>query len=134
MARIRITRNFKLESIIREAVPPQLLRQEGERIAGRIRSRTLSGLDENNKTFAAYQSGRKERVDLHDTGQMLVQDLGVIKVLKTFVGLGFRTQRSEDIAEKHETGAGTLPVRRFMGVPTAWINDLVDTVKRGLRL
>ena len=57
-------------------------------------------------------------------------DFGVVQVSRNGLKLGFRTNRSATLAEYHETGAGRLPVRRFLGVPKSWIAELVKRLIR----
>jgi hypothetical protein len=138
MARVTVRRNFSFEKIVKEAVPNGVMREAAHALAQRIERRALSGLDENNRRFAPYAPSTRERggkstVDLHDTGQMF-RDLQPVKVTRTAFGLGFRTERSERLAIWHESGAGTLPVRKFMGVPAVWVGDIVRFIQSKLKL
>jgi hypothetical protein len=146
MARIKVSRNFKVEDLVRDLQPTESeLRREGEALVDRVKQRTLSGRDENNRAFEPYapatvaghgqrrgRGGRfvsKTLVTLKDTGEML-DDLQVVKVTRKGFGLGFRTKRSEKLAEYHESGAGDLPVRKFLGIPNAWVDEMMAKLQR----
>lgn len=133
MARIKLRRNFSFSSI--DLKPTQsAMREEAVTLRDRIVQRTQSGLDENNRKFAPYQGGGRRTVDLTDTGQMLEQDFQPVSVTRNRFGLGFRTFRSEQIADAHITGKGKLPVRAFLGVPASWVNAIKKRLLTSVKL
>lgn len=131
MGGIRLRRNFSFEKAL---VPPgkAAMRQAGLEVRDRIVTRTQSGLDENRRKFTPYPHS-KATVDLTDTGQMLEQDFQPVEVTDRSVGLGFRTVRSEQIADAHINGKGRLPPRRFLGVPQSWLRDIKTILIRRWR-
>jgi hypothetical protein len=141
MSKFKVTRNFRFADILKDVEPTESdMRRAGEDLADQIRERTTQGLDEDRRKFAPYAASTLARsakrsntrgpiVDLSDTGQMMA-DLGVVRASRKGFGLGFRTRRSEKLADFHTSGAGRLPVRRFLGIPQSWINDLIRRLKR----
>ena len=49
---------------------------------------------------------------------------------RKMVALGFRTRRSQEIAEFYETGAGNLPIPKFLGLPAAWADEVIAKITR----
>ena len=149
MARLRVRRNFRFSDLIDQRGSADVMREAGLRLAVKIENRTMSGLDERGRRFApyspAYRKGVKRGgvvrfasksigpVDLHLTGQMF-RDFDVVQVTAKSVGLGFRGSESGKKADWHESGAGRLPVRKFLGVPDVWVADLVQFISRKLRI
>lgn len=132
MARVRLRRNFSFSRL--DLRPAQsAMRQEAETLRDRIVTRTQSGLDEDNRKFAPYLGNKKATVDLTDTGQMLERDFVPVSVTRKGFGLGFRTFRSEQIADAHITGKGRLPIRRFLGVPVRWATAMTTRLAATLR-
>lgn len=137
MARMTVKRNFSFAKVLDDLQPSEAdMREAGEQLAVKIENRTLAGLDEDGRRFAPYARGRrkfgKRAVDLHDTGRMF-QDFGVVKATRRMFALGFRSRRSERIADWLSSGTSRMPARRFLGVPASWIDDLIRTLKRQLR-
>ena len=140
MARFTVRRNFKFADILKDVSPTEAyMRKLGEQLAVRIENRTLAGLDEDGKPFAPYSPEYQARkkygrstVDLHLASEMF-KDFGVVSATSKRVALGFRTERSERLAAYHEAGAGHLPVRKFLGVPAAWVRELLGPLGRRLR-
>lgn len=132
MSRLRYRRNFSFASL--NLAPGRAAMQAaGQHLAARTVARTQSGLDEDNRKFAPYSRRSKGTVDLTDTGQML-NDYQPVAITDRTVGLGFRTIRSECIADAHQSGKGTLPVRRFTGIPKAWVQAVRALLAAALRL
>lgn len=149
--RVRVKTNFSFVKALEDLAPSEsTMREQGTILRDRLEARALEGLDEDRRRFAPYAArtrALKQRrprrnpftgryanrllVTLHATGQMF-RDLQVTRATRRTVQLGFTTRRSEQLAQWHESGAGRLPVRRFLGVPAAWLDDLVRALRRRL--
>ena len=135
MARIVVRKNFRFENALKDLTPTERdMRRAGEELAVKIENRTLSGRDENNQPFAPLAQPKygKDKADLHDTGQMF-GDFGVVKATTKSVGLGFRTRRSERIADYHQAGTRNMPARPFLGVTDRWVADIMRRLFRRRR-
>lgn len=130
---MRATRNFSLKGM--QFVPGRTHMQKvGDQLAARTVARTMAGRDENGHPFKPYAvDGPKagQRVDLTETGEMLA-DYGPLVVTERYVGLGFATERSRKLADIHNKGKGHMPVRRFTGVPAAWVTEVRALLSQGV--
>lgn len=115
-------------------------RQAGMQLVIRIINRTIGGHDENDRPFTPYKTKRQSKartfvtrsrtggvVDLHETGKML-DDLVVSNVTRKGFSLAFRSSRSAKLARIHNEGRGHMPQRSFLGVPQAWIRDILKAM------
>src|SRR5688572_13612575 len=101
------------------------MQKTGTDLRNRIVARTLSGRDEDNRRFTPYSPMYRRikgssLVNLRLSGRMH-DDLTVLRASRTGFLIGYRSQRSEQIALDHESGKGRLPVRRHLGVPITWV-------------
>jgi hypothetical protein len=133
------SRTFRFRDI--KFVDRSTMREVGNTIAVRIVNRTLSGKDENNRRFIPYSEryrrrkktyGRTDVVDLHESGDML-NDLGPTEVTDAKVRVGFTDPDMEYLAKCHDQGRGNNPERRFMGIPEAWVRDIVAMIKERIK-
>jgi len=84
MARIKVSRNFRVGDLVKYALPTTSdMRAAGEQLAVKIENRTLSGKDEDGRKFApcADSTGKSGPVTFHDTSRMFA-DFGVIKATR----------------------------------------------------
>jgi hypothetical protein len=135
MARIRIRKNFTFADLLDDVTPTEReMRKAGEELAVKIENRTLRGRDENNQPFAPLAQPKygSDRSTLHDTSRMF-EDFGVVEASRKRFVLGFRSRRSERIAEYHQHGTRRMPARPFLGVPARWVTDLVRALVRRRR-
>jgi len=130
MARMRLTRNFKFVDLIKIDGGSSVLREAGERLAVKVENRTMSGIDEDGRSFAPYSPAYAKRklsrtVNLHgEPRPQMFADFGTTRATATGFTIGFRSAESQKKALIHQTGAGSMPERRFMGVPANWIADI----------
>lgn len=114
---------------------PDVMRHLGQEIATKILTRTLSGLDEDNRPFEPYaEDGPKagEIVTLTESGDML-SGFGVTKVGPTTVTLGWQNQKLRQRAAFQQQGTRYLPARPFVGVPLAWVRQILQRLWRPIR-
>jgi hypothetical protein len=134
---VKINRNFQFRDLIKGLTSEAMMKQEGKRLADDIERRTLSGRDENNRGFTPYSADYAKRkgskkVNLTASGAMF-DDFGVVRSTRSAFSLGFRSQQSQKKAVWHDTGAGSLPERHFLGVPESWIRGLMQRLRARVR-
>lgn len=139
MGRIRFGRNFKFRDVTKAIGNDRMMREAGEMLAMRIENRTLSGVDENRRSFIPYTDAYARRkgertVTLHGPQSRMFRDFGVVEVGPKRFGLGFRTRLSELKGLVHDQGLGTQPKRPWAGVPAAWVTELLQFIRARIRI
>lgn len=121
---------------------PDTMREIGNRVSVAIVNRTMSGKDEDGKRFVPYSKAYRKRkptygggdvVDLHLSGDMLA-DIGPTEVTDRRVRVGFTDPDLKERASYHEDGRGHMPVRRFMGITSRMVREIVQYLRERMRL
>ena len=129
MARVRVTRNFKFTELLDDIAPTEpLMRQAGEELAVKIENRTLAGRDENDRPFPLRTTGGPRGPS---SRVAMFKDFGVTSATRRGFTLGFRSRRSERIAEYYlHAMPSRMPARAFCAVPARWVRDIIRRLRR----
>lgn len=143
--RSRITR---AANFLGSAGMERLMKEEGEALAARFKSKILSQTPGNVPDLTEAYKEQKQRKHgliypiLYASGKMW---RGIeILVTKPKAGSGWRLSLNVKgnteagtpynvVADAHIKGEGNLPVRDFTKLPVGWSNQLVNKVRQGLR-
>lgn len=138
-AGIRVSRNFTMK--VDRVVSPRTCREIGLGLLVKIENRTIGGRDESGHAFHIYSKaygmrvkGRRSPVDLKLGNSGMLSDMDVVRADGHHIDLGFRSQAMWQRAQYHDSlePRKKMPLRRFLGLPTAWVEDVVRRIRLGL--